>query len=234
MDNEINFKTYLLLSPKKLSIVVNNNSETKKFFFEELNITNNSNELDFNLIEEFLEKNIFKIEKLLNNFIKNIYIILECDQFLLTQISIKENNFSNYLFSKNLKPLLNISKNQCKKTLEGQKITHMVIDKYKINNKDYNFLPKKVFSENFSLDISFTSLPIYFLKKIEVIMKKYQISISKVVSYEYLINYFDNEQVDTFEMAKGIINGQNENEVHLSPKTRENVGFFEKFFHFFR
>ena len=53
----------------------------------------------YNLLEKFLEKNIFEIEKELKDFIKKIYIIFESDSFFEVGSSFKHNfkgiNFDN-------------------------------------------------------------------------------------------------------------------------------------------
>jgi hypothetical protein len=71
------------------------------------------------------------------------------------------------------------------------------------------------------------------LKNLEDIIKKYQISINRLISMEYLKTYFFDEKINLDEMAKKIINGHNPNEVVLTTKKTENKSFFEKFFHFF-
>ena len=51
-----------------------------------------TNQINFGLINAFLENNIFKIEKILNNFVKKINLIIECKSFLTVSLSIKKNN----------------------------------------------------------------------------------------------------------------------------------------------
>ena len=71
------------------------------------------------------------------------------------------------------------------------------------------------------------------MKNLEDIIKKYQISLNRLISMEYLKTYFIDEKINLDEMAKKIINGHNLNEVVLTTKKTENKTFFEKFFHFF-
>ena len=83
------------------------------------------------------------------------------------------------------------------------------------------------------MDINFICLPLNFIKKIENILSKYQISINRLISMKYLESLFLDQNVDFSEMAKKVIDGHNLNEVVLSSKKSENMSFFEKFFHFF-
>lgn len=83
------------------------------------------------------------------------------------------------------------------------------------------------------MDINFICLPINYIKKIENILSKYQVSINRLISMKYLESLFLDQNVDFSEMAKKVIDGHNLNEVVLSSKKSENMSFFEKFFHFF-
>lgn len=233
MGEQLDFNTYLFISPSKISIFVNKNFETQNIFFKELKIKNDLNKLNFEFIENFLHENIFKIEKLLNDFVKNIYLIIDSSNFLINQMSIKENNYGKQLTQNNLKHLLNMSKDQCIKTLEDNKIIHMIIDNYQIDKKNYPFFPDNISCENFSLDITFILLSNKIIKDLELILKRYQISIIKILNASYLLEFFKKNERDIFLMAKKMIDGHNKNEVHLIPKTQKNSGFLEKFFHFF-
>ena len=70
-----------------------------------------------NLLNHFLEKNIFDIEKGLKDFVENIYLIIESDKFLTINISIKKNNYGDKITRDKLIHLLNEAKISCKKTI---------------------------------------------------------------------------------------------------------------------
>ena len=68
MNNELNFETYLFINDKKLIICVIQ-SITHKIIYKEQMILNDSfDQLKFKRLNDFLEKNIFKVEKNLKNF----------------------------------------------------------------------------------------------------------------------------------------------------------------------
>ena len=90
MTNIKNFQTYLFLSPQKFIISVNSNLDLKELYLKEENNLNETNQLDFKLIDEFLGKNIFEIEKKVKNFINNINIIIQSKDFFIFKISIKK------------------------------------------------------------------------------------------------------------------------------------------------
>jgi len=109
----------------------------------------------------------------------------------------------------------------------------MLIENYLIDNKVYQFLPKKLECNNFSLDIKFICLSDNLIKSLEKSLEKYQISINHIISANYVENFFKNNH-DLFKKVREIINGCNPNEVKFYNKTQKNQGFFEKFFNFFR
>ena len=142
MNKYLEFETYLFINPNKISISVLNLSSLKEFYFKEKLIENPKENLDYQFLLEFLEKNILNIEKNINNFIKEVIVVIDNDIFFEINLSIKNKNFDNNLNSNSLKLLLNESRNQCKETLKDNKIVHMVVNNYIVDNKYYSTLPE--------------------------------------------------------------------------------------------
>ena len=233
MDNENNFETYLYLSKSKLSLSVFEINEKKKIYEKETYLKNYYDDLKFDELKRFLDENVFKIEKKFNNFINNIYIVLDVIDFFSINVSIKNDNNVNGIFKESLIYSLNEAKNQCKKTLEGKKIIHMIIDNYHINDKNFSSFPKNIIFESFAIDIRFICLPQNLINKIESLLKDYQISLKQIASVKYIQGFYNDQNKDFFEKARDIIGGSNENEIRFHNKMRQNQGFFEKFFNFF-
>ena len=232
MDDQLNFQTYLFISPKKIVILVNTESNDK-LYEKELIFKKISKNLDHNILDNFLNENIFKIEKILNNFIKNICVIIDCEEFFSAKISIKKNNYGELIKRSNLNYILNEARDQCSNTLKDMKIIHFLIDNYFIDEKKYLHLPQNLKCNNFSLDINFICLPLDYIKNLEQIFKKYQISIDRFISKRYMEDLFSNTDMSSVEMTREIMAGYNLNEVVLEAKKLKNSTFFEKFFHFF-
>ena len=233
MNKNLNFETYLLASPKKFLISVKKKDNFEKIYQKEKNFENDLEILKLNYLNEFLNDNIYKAEKHLDNFIKDINLILDCNLFFRVQLSLKMNNYGDLLKKKNLNHLIIEAKNQCRNTLRNKKIIHVIIDNYFVDNKIYKFMPQNLNCNFFSIDVSFICLPIDFLKAFEVVINKYQISINKIISYKYIKELFLDKNLDIIKMAKDTIDGYNQNEVVLVDKKLKKEGFFEKFFHFF-
>ena len=232
MDDNLDFETYLIISSRKLVISVNTNPN-KKIYEEEIIIKDNFDNLNFEKLIFFLDKNIFKIEKKLKNFVKKISIILDLDCFFSIDISIKKNNYENKVNINALKHILYEAKDDCKKTRLGKEILHMTIENYYFDGQNYSYLPDNIKCQNFSLDIKFLCVSTKIIKNLEKILKQYQISINRIVSAKYINSFLNDDEKDIFFMAKEIIDGYNPNEVMMIDKSTKNQGFFEKFFNFF-
>ena len=233
MKNEDNFEVFLYYSDNKLSISVRQIYNESKFYEKSIDLDKNQNNLRLDELDEFLDLNIFKIEKSLKRFIKNITLIIEHQELLKITLSLKKKNYGNYLSSILISSLLKDARNQIKENNNNRIITHMVIDKYLIDGKYFSYLPEKIKCENLSLDIDFICLSEDFVKKFEQSLSKYQIKIKQIVSADYIKDYFKGDEIDIFSMCQKIIQGHNRNEILLVPKKTKIKGFFEKFFNLF-
>ena len=75
MIEELEFETYLFISINKFEIYLFDKKKFKTLYKEKFNFENNSEKLDLIALTKFLDENIFKIEKLIGKFIKNIFLI---------------------------------------------------------------------------------------------------------------------------------------------------------------
>ena len=94
-------------------------------------------------------------------------------------------------------------------------------------------LPNKVSCKSLSLDLSFICVPNYILNNFEKVLNKFQISVYRTISYQYLHSFLKISSNNLELVAQKILTGFNENEVILMKKKPKNLGFFEKFFNFF-
>ena len=233
MTNKVDFRTYLYLNQNKFIIYVAEILTNEKIYSEKLEIKENSTEIKFSKLDEFLNINIFKIEKKLNNFIKDIYVILNSKEFHSIKLSIKKDNNGDLINSETLIHPLNDLKNLCQSNLQNQKIIHFLIEKYLIDNKFFTTLPENVSCNIFSLDTEFICLSKNLIENIEKILKKYHISLNQILSASYVEKFKENTDNTIFTTASRIISGHNSNEVLLIGKINKKQGFFERFFNFF-
>ena len=233
MTKKEDFQTYLYLNHNQFIIYATEILSNEKIYSEELVIEGNFTELKFSKLDEFLESNIFKIEKKLDSFIEDIYVILDSKEFHSIKLSIKKNNNGNLINTEALIHPLNDLKNLCQSNLQNEKIVHFLIEKYVIDNKFYTTLPENVNCNIFSLDTEFICLSENLIENIQMILKKYHISLNQILSACYVKKFRDSTDNTIFTTASKIISGHNRNEVLLNGKINKKQGFFERFFDFF-
>ena len=90
MTEHGDLEAYLFLLPNKLLISLFDTKNLKNYYIDEIHLENKINSLDENILNKFLDKNIFKIEKLIGKFIKNIFLVIENDQIFNLNIGIKK------------------------------------------------------------------------------------------------------------------------------------------------
>ena len=233
MNEELKFETYLFINSKKLVICIIE-KKTFKILFKEEKLLNDHNEIsNSKKLDNFLAKNILKIEKILKNFVKDVHIILDDKEFLPIEISIKKDHNGNSISQENLINPLNVLKNLCQFSFKDKKIIHMLIENYQINGKVYSFLPENLKCNNFSLDIKFICLSKNLIEYYESVLKRYHILVNQILNAEYIEQFQDQQNPNIYTTASRIISGFNNNEISLINKTLKSKGFFEKFFDFF-
>ena len=233
MNKEIDFETYLIISYEKYEIFLLDIKNHKDIYQEELKFRDVSEKLDFNLLNEFLENNIFKVEKLAGNFINNINLVIENNSILKSSISIKKKNYNGEINSVILEGMLTDVKDLFKENYNQYKLIHMIIDKYIIDGVSYSSLEDQTSNDEVCLEIKIILISNSIILEIENILKKYQIQVNNFLDKGYVKDFFLDKQLDISQMAHNLKNGMNKNEIQITPKSTKKLGFFEKFFQLF-
>ena len=159
MNKEIDFETYLIISYGKFEIFLLDIKNYKNIYHEEFNYRDVSEELDFSLLNEFLENNIFKIEKLAGNFVNNINVVIENKSILISNISIKKKNYSGELTNVILESMLTDIKDLFIENYDQYKLIHMIVNKYIIDGVSYTSLQNQISKDEICLEIKLISIP---------------------------------------------------------------------------
>ena len=233
MNKEIDFETNLIISYGKFEIFLLDIKNHKNIYQEEFKFRDVSEKLDFNLLNDFLENNIFKIEKLAGNFVNNINIVIENKSILTSNISIKKKNYTGEITSIILESMLTDVKDLFKENYSQYKLIHMIIDKYIIDGVSYSSLQDQISNDEICLEIKLISISNLIILEIENILKKYQIQVNNFLDKGYVKDFFLDKQLDISQMAYKLKNGMNKNEIQITSKSSKKLGFFEKFFQLF-
>jgi len=232
MIEDLDFETYLYISKDKFQIFVLNKKKLKNLYSQELKIEHQFDFKDLNILLNFLDKNIYKIEKLIGNFIKNIILIVENEKNLKINMGIKksyETSLKQKSFSSNLTEL----KDLFKKNYQDQTIMHMCIINYIIDGKRYSSFDTKLINDYFCIEVSFIAIDNKLVFALDNVLEKYQIKIKQYMCGNYINNFIGDTGDEISIIANKLRNGLNINEITIVPKHKENKGFFEKFFQLF-
>ena len=90
MIEKLDFETYLYISKNEFQIFVLDIKKSKNLYSEKLKIDCQFDFKNSNSLINFLDNNIYKIEKLVGNFIKNIILILNIEKTLKVNIGSKK------------------------------------------------------------------------------------------------------------------------------------------------
>ena len=229
IENSV-FETFLYISKSKYQIFVYDKNNLKNLYSEEIGY---SDEIELNTLSKFLDDNIYKIEKKIKNFIRNIILIVEDDKILEVGISLKKKNYEKNENQKQLENSLVEVKDIFKENYQDLLIMHMVIVE-----KENNFLLDNANSSDdyLFLEVNFISIPNKFTFYFDKLLENHQINIKRYMSGDYIKSFFDiesKESMELFVMANKLNDGLNKNEIELISKSKENRGFFEKFFQLF-
>ena len=230
MIENSDFETFLYIAKNKYQIFVYDKNNSKNLYHKEID---NDDEIELKILSKFINDNIYKIEKIIKNFIRNIILIIDDDKILDIGISLKKKNYEKKIDQKQVESSLVEVKDIFKENYQDLIIMHMIIiekqNSFLLNN--YNNRDDYIF-----LEVNFISISNNFTFNFNKLLENQQIKIKRYMSGGYIKSFFDKESresLELFVMANKLNDGFNKNEVQLVPKGKENKGFFEKFFQLF-
>ena len=236
--NKKSFDIYLEFNYSKLNLAAFNKLNSQIEYYKEQSYKpyiNSDQELNFDELQKLVEKNIIEMEKSIDEFVKDIYLIIETPQAMSIQLSVIKNNEGKNITKQDALYLIQDAKQQILKSHLDIRILHIIVENYVYDNVKYKFLPSEKNCKKFSIDVKFICFPKNLLKSFEQLFLKQQIFINQFICLNYVktFNSKDNEK-NICELAKDIVKGVNKQEVVSIPKIIKKTGFFEKLFHFFR
>ena len=233
MTEELDFEAYLSISQKKYAIYLLDKKNLKNIYMEEIFIKNGTDIIDYNLLNSFLDRNIFKIEKLIGSFLKTIVLLIENNQILNFSIGLKKKNYGEKINKDYLQGSLIELKDLFKENYQNNKIMHFIVNRYLIDGFNYKSFDEEVDGDHMCVEVNFISVPNSLINEISNVIEKYQIKIDGLFEIKYIKKYFEGKSLDLPIMAFKIQSGHNQNEIALIPKSTKKSGLFEKFFQLF-
>ena len=232
MTEELQIDTYLTISKNKFGIYLLDKKKMNTLYKEELNLENTVDDLELKNLSNFLDDNIFKVEKLLGKFVNNIFVAIDAGKILNVNMGLKK-NYDQGINLKILESLLIEAKDLFKENNKDHKIMHMLIKKYIIDGESYLNFVNDLKTDSISLEVSFICIPIELSSEINHILDKYHIQINRFLNTNYINELFFDKEIEIEHKISKVLSGYNENEVSLVSKSPNKIGFFEKFFQLF-
>jgi len=229
MIEDTDFEIFLYISKNKYQIFVFDKNYLKNLYNEEIK---NIGEIELNTLSKFLDENIYKIEKMIKKFVRNIILIIEDDNVLDVGISFKKKKYEKNIDQKYLENSLVEVKDIFRENYQDQIIMHMIVVDNDKNENNFLLNNDNKNDDYMFLEINFISITNNFTFYFDKLLESHQIKISRYMSYKYIENYIE-DSTELSIMANKLNNGLNKNEVQLVSKSVENKGFFEKFFQLF-
>jgi len=184
-----NFNIYADFGKSKIRVgAIKKNDPIKNFFCESNYFT------DYLSAEPEIEKIISKIEKYTNEYLENIDLMIDSPKTLSISLSLLKKFDGSKLKKEDIQFLIQDAKQQIMRNYLNQNIIHIVIKNYKIDNKNYTFLPSDINCHTLSIDIIFICLPKKTIDFFKIFFSKFDISIKQIFcsSYAKALSYKKN------------------------------------------
>jgi len=143
--NEKNLNVFIDFGSSKIRLGVYNNETSKNIFISERDCVSNFNlkKFDISNSTEIIKDLIKSAEKKVDKHINNINLMIDTPDMFSIDISIKKNFDSKKNLQNDIKSLLNEAKSLVQKNYYNQKIIHMIVKKFIIDDKEFFEIPKK-------------------------------------------------------------------------------------------
>lgn len=235
MSNYKNADFYFGISDNKIYICFIDNKKNKLSNNVSFDIPDSlNNNLNFKIILSLLRENIRKLEKDLGLFVNSGNISIKSKSYQSILFSVKDVFDERELEKEVIIKLVRVAMQQLQKCEKNLTIIHVIINKYVIDDKVYNFFPNYKKFTKIILEIEFICLNKILIEKVKKLFNECKIDVKKIVSYDYAKKFLNNIKDDTLCLsAYEILNGANQSEVILSENISKKHSFFDKIFNFF-
>ena len=221
------FDVYFSLNQEKLSTGVFKKLDDSLAFF-------NEDSLEINSLEKSIEKNIKEVEKKIDAFVNNIFLMIDTEEKISIYISLMKKLDNKKIHIKDIQHLIQDAKQQIVRAHNDKNIIHIIVNKYNIDGLDYTSVPNDISCDKISIDVEFICFPKNLIKKIELLFNNFQISIDKIICSNYAKSFVnDKDESNICQVGYNLNKHLNTQEVVIVPKKVEKKGFFEKLFHLF-
>ena len=232
MTNQDLFRSFLSVSDKEISIYVKNISSDEIVFFKKEKIDDNQSYFYNDRLQNFFVEKIGEIEEQIKLFVDNISLIIESENIVSIQFSLKQKIENKVTSLDELKSLLLVGQEEILKYNQNLLIIHFLIDLINIDGKIVETIEDQLVKKFMCIDLRFICINQNTVDEFKNLFKKKQIFLEKIFSAEYLKEFMTNNE-NIINSIDKVERGINKLEVSLVPKKSIKKGFFERFFDYF-
>ena len=235
MNNSEKGDFYFGISDNKIYVCFFEKGKNKYSDIVEFEIPDSlMNDLNFKVIQNLLKENIRKLEKSLGFFLNGGNISIQSKSHQSVLFSVK-NIFDEQILDKKI--VINLLQRAIQQFDNNEKnlsITHIIINKYVIDDKVYKYLPTELRFKKIILELEFICLDKELINKVKKLFNECKININKIVSYDYAKRFLISDRDDTMCIsANKVLNGENQSEVYLGEALPKKTSLFNKIFGLF-
>ena len=132
-----------------------------------------------------VQKMITFLEQNTNEYIENVNLMVDSSEMLSIGISISKKIDAVQLKQDDIQFLVQEAKQQILEYYKNQNIVHIIINNYKINSVDYDYLPLNTKCNFIAIDILFICLPENTIEYYKNIFHKFDISVNQIICASY-------------------------------------------------
>ena len=232
MTNQDLFRSFFSVSDKEISIYVKNINSDEIVFFKKEKIDDNQSYFYNDRLQNFFLEKIDEIEEQIKFFVDNISLIIESDNIVSIQFSLKQKIENKVTSLNELKSLLLVGQEEILKYNQNLLIIHFLVDLINIDGKIVETIEDQLVKKFMCIDLRFICINQNTVDEFKSLFKKKQIFLEKIFSAEYLKEFMTNNE-NIINSIDKVERGINKLEVSLVPKKSIKKGFFERFFDYF-
>lgn len=165
MNDELDIETYLFISQSEFKIYLFDKKNLINIYKKEIKYINKTDFINLHELDQFLEHNIFKIEKLAGSFIKKIFLIIDNNKIKELSFGIKKKNYEKKINKNFVENILIDAKDLFRENYQNDNIMHILISRYLDNENSHFTLNEDLLVTSFVLRLNLnTFLLDLFLK----------------------------------------------------------------------
>jgi len=198
--NNKNFDVYLDLGSSNIRAGAFSKTEPENSFQITKSCVSDFTIKNFNLLNAgpTIEEIILTLEKKSKEYIDKIDLMIDSPEFFSVSLSLSKNFDGSKLKKEDVQFLIQDAKQQILRNYQDIKIIHIIVQNYKIDKIDYDFLSTEVDCNTLCVDIIFICLPKKIVDELKKLFTKFNVLINQISfsSYAKSLSYRNNFTID--------------------------------------